>query len=376
MPNTGTGVRNRSIRRQRPSTIRAPRVTGGPLQQFLATSPTSWYDARDITTGTQQTLTNRVGTGSAQLGSLGTSDTNDPVALIAPAGNGYVYLPGTANNNLGIARVGGWAATIHITATLTDNTTATFTSTADPIPIGNTSLTAGSYKRFDLRDTDGVGTLRATIDLTTETLGQSSWTCTTGQTITVNRATSGRVTTIVTRPLLAYDGVDDYVLLQSGDNPTLTPTTNAFSAMVVLRRDIITGSAAMAYSTESTPGVGVRFFGVGSSTTVNFSVGGATTFAQVGLAGAAPALTTAACAITCNAGSFKGYSSVTDTQTAATDYTGVGTITYSQGRLGVTPSSGGNPYIGSIMAAVIWRGRELTLTELRTASTYLLGTYT
>lgn len=98
-------------------------------------------------------------------------------------------------------------------------------------------------KRFIFRDLDGGSTDLADINLPVDIdtsadpdAGQASFTATTGQTVTVNRATSGLVTTVVTRPVLVLDGTDDYVQLPSDDTPVVTKAAGKFTGVVAFRK--------------------------------------------------------------------------------------------------------------------------------------------
>jgi len=347
----------------------------GIVNPVKASVPTFWYDARDITSTAQQTLPNRVGSATIQFGATSGAEGTDPVALPAPAGNAYVYLPGTANNNLGIPRGGGWAATTHITATKTDSSTATFTSTADPIPIGNASLAAGSYKSFVLRDNDGAGTVQATIDLTTETVSQTSWTCTTGQTITVNRSSSGTTLLIVTRPVMMCDSTDDFLIHDAGDTPTFTATTGTFTLLAVTRLHYLAGvgNAGLVWSSESGSLNGFRIQQDQANSSYTVAVGGATTSAIVSgatLPGLSQSHTVAGIV---NNGNLKAYTN-TGGIVGNANTTGVGTITHT------TPKAFRIAYTSSgvksreLFALVAWN-RALAATELGTISSYLLGVY-
>ena len=353
-----------------------PALVMAAAQQQAAVPPelgsaTYWYDARDLTATTQQTLPNRAGSGTAQLGSVGTSDTNDPLAL---PGSGYVYLPGTASNNLGIARAGGWAATMHITATLVDNTTATFTSSADPIPIGNTSLAAGRYKRFDIRDTDGSGTLRVTIDLTTETLGQTSWTCTTGQTVTVNRATSGITTAIVTRPVLICDSSNDYIQFSAGETPTFTATTGAYTVMAITRIHNMAGVgvAGLVWSSESASLNGLRIQQDQANASYAVAVGGATTSTIVSGATLTASQAHAVAAVV-NNGNLKAYTTASGL-IGNGNTTGVGTITHTTPKAFTIAYTVSGVRSKELFAVVTWN-QALSSVQLGAVGTYLLGTY-
>lgn len=350
--------------------------TQSGLAAFLATGPSSWYDTRDLLTSSQQTLTNRVGTSTATLGSTSGSDTNDPVALTHD-GTNYVYLPGTASNNLSIPKDGGWAGTLHVTATLTDDTTATFTTTASPILIGNTLLSAGRYKRFDVRDTDGSGTLRVTINLVTETLGQASFTCTTGQTVTVNRATSGLTTAVVTRPLLATDGTDDYLQLPAGDTPTFTATTGAYTVMLVNRVHNLAGAGTQSRVWSSEPnfgGLGAFIYLDATNAQYKVSIGDGTT-TVLGANAAVFTQTTQlhAVAAVFDAGSVAAYSPTTGL-VSGTSYGGLGAITHNPPRVGTRGFNVSSSADMETHAVAHWR-RALTAAELATASAYLLGSY-
>lgn len=334
----------------------------------------AWYDMRDLASSSDQTLRNRNNPSAtaAQFGSTSGSDTNDPVRL-PHSGTNYVYLPGTASNNLSIAK-GAWAGTLHVTATLTDGTTATFTTTASPVLIGGTLLAAGRYKRFDVRDTDGSGTLRATINVATETLGQASWTCTTGQTVTVNRSTSGITTAVVTRPLAMLDGTDDYLRLRAGDTPNTTATTGAYTVAVLFKPTGLGGSGSTA-----------RLFSSGAFASGLTLYRNITTTNIIALVGGASAVHTAVTGITMTVGSIAMAAAVHDTGnlycyttesglSAGVSTAGVGVITHATPNVGSLATSVANPLTGEVFAVVTW-SRALTQVELDAVSSYLLGSY-
>jgi hypothetical protein len=370
-----TGPRSRP-----PSPRRGRRQGTAATNPITASGPISWYDARDLTSTAQQTLPNRVGAGVATFGSTAGEDSNDPVRL-PWSGTSYVYLLGTSGNHLSVARGAGWAATTHITATRLDNTTATFVSAADPIVIGGTSLTAGSYRRFDLRDTDGAGTLRATIDLATETLGQSSWTATTGQTVTVNRAGGvGLKTAVVTRPILLHDGTDDFWRLPLEQQPLyLTPTSGALTVLMVHRAwpgDTVTKQL---FSTGLIAARGVGFFHTsGSSLTATVRGGGSSTNPSLGVASPHNTGTLIAQGLVANSGNVSPYSSLTQGFGATGDYSGFSTIDHSTtSGPSVGSATAGSPSTtrdGEYHAVVMW-DRALTAQELNDVSAYLLGDY-
>lgn len=364
--------RPRTSPRRRPATPRRGRLgSGGPRAAFLATAPAAWYDAKDLLSTTTQLLGNRLG---ASVLTNGTGSGSDASDMLTHPSSGYVYLPGTANNNLGVPRTGGWAATTHITATLTDASTVTYTSTADPIPLGNTSLAAGRYQRFDLRDTDANGTLRATVNLQTETTGPASWVCTTGQTITVNRSTTAYTTVIVTRPQFTAT-TDDYLQLPSTDIPAVTATTGTETVLVIYSMPLLQ-AAMMIYDTTSGAGAGgLQMYAAGTpgSVQLNAALGGVSTTVNVASSATAKddnTVRTVGCVV--NAGTIALYFDTTLGSTSST--VAVGGMTIASPRIGTRGYTVNTCYRGSIYAVVRW-ARALTKAELDAASTYLTGVY-
>jgi len=221
-----------------------------------------------VTLSTTQELPNRVNSsgGVTTRGSSSGTDANDPI-FPNHTGTHYIYLPGTTGNHLSVPKDGGWAATIHITATKTDDTTETFTTTASPILIGDTDLTEDSYKKVELRDTNDAGTLRLTIeptnDINTTTdrnTGQTTFTSE-GTTITIARTTSALTTTLVTRPGAILNGTSHYLQLPTDATPTITRTTGQFTALVLLRKNYDGAAFDRYISWESASGVDGMYIG-------------------------------------------------------------------------------------------------------------------
>lgn len=337
---------------------------GAGRAAFLATGPSSWYDARDLLSTSQTTLPNRVGTGTATL-------TNGVVAL---PGSGYVYLPGTASNNLSVTK-GAWGGTLHVTATKTDNTTATFTTTADPVLIGNTLLAAGSYKRFDVRENDANGAIHTTINLQTETLGQTSWACTTGQTVTVNRSTSGLATAVVTRPILLLDGSDDYVQLPAGDTPHVTNSTGSFSMLVLTRS--FTSHTGIVLSTDVTQDTGIAAY-VHTDLSWHTRVGAFGQGESTRAPGAGTVFngTLRALGMVVTPGSpstSKAYERQAGFGTAANIT--ANPVTHNPPRVGTRAYNTSLPLKGEVASIVLYNGAALAAASMNTASDYLLGSY-
>lgn len=161
-------------------------------------------------------------------------------------------------------------------------TAATATNTS-PVFIGSRNASSaplgGRIRRVIIRDAiDGTAVLDVNppVDIDTSTdpdAGQTSFTATTGQTVTVNRGTSGLVTAVVTRPVLLFDGTDDYAQLPASDTPVVTETTGAFT-VAILYRTHRTHSAflrLLSFEASNNVGIALRYRSTG---TLQIMVGG------------------------------------------------------------------------------------------------------
>lgn len=73
-------------------------LTTDQVTRALLNTAHSWFDAKDVTTGAEQTLPNRgTDTTTATIGSGTGVDTNDPV-LLPHSGTDYVWFPGASGN--------------------------------------------------------------------------------------------------------------------------------------------------------------------------------------------------------------------------------------------------------------------------------------
>ena len=108
----------------------------------------------------------------------------------------------------------------------------------------------GKYYRATIRDGIG-GTAVLDVDFTANTQ-QSSFVCTTGQTVTLNRSTLGRKLVVVTRPVWLF-GTDDY--MQVADNDLLDfAADESFTVMAVLRQwDYSTNQYILSKKNHETP---------------------------------------------------------------------------------------------------------------------------
>lgn len=162
---------------------------------------------------------------------------------------------------LGVAVVSAGAATI-------------FDSTAvieiGSINLGTAELTSGKIYKSVINSgigasgiPGGTTVFEFNADTDISTGQETSFVCTSGQTVTVNRATSGRKTCLVTRPVWLF-GTDDY--LEVADNALLDfPADQDFTVLAILRmwhapastRSIIAkgiyGAASHSYSIASLP---------------------------------------------------------------------------------------------------------------------------
>ena len=255
-------ARRNTPRRRVPSPRLGVRRRSGSFSVPAQLGATAWYDSLDLLTTGQQTLTSRVGSGVAQLGSTAGVDTNDPTITI---------------------------------------------------------------------------TTRSYMSLTT----------------------------------------DDYLQLPIGDKPVMTATTGAFSVMVLTRRAAILGTWNCLWASNLLNDDGARLLIAPNAQAVTLWLAGATTSASAALAaGSAPISSTMYCfGASMNAGTATMYSSATDTSTTI-NYSGVGTMSLTAPRAGAVANSVGFPMTGDLFAVVQAQDVAWSVTNMRTLSTFLLGTYT
>ncbi len=215
--------------------------------------------------------------------------------------------------------------------------------------------------------------LASDIDTTTDPdAGQTSFTATTGQTVTVNRATSGLVTAIVTRHVALLDGSDDYIQLPAdAPTPTFTATTGDYT-VVVLFRSQITGTNRVLWSSQSAATDGAHIF-VNASGNFIARVYGATTNAADTL-GVVDDGTMKVVALVQNSGTIYGYIGTGLGSGAST--TGVGTITHQQPRIGARADFVGNVMDVELFDVITYQNQAKTEAELDViAADLLAGNY-
>lgn len=175
----------------------------------------------------------------AQFGSGAGADANDPLYLTTASEAWYVYFPGTSGNSATITLTA--ATTYDYTITYSDDTTDTDEQISDGSGVltfgGTDAKFAGLKVKRILIVPDGGGATVADIDFTQRALwdtARASLTAVTGQTVTINRTTSGRKTTVVDRPQILF-GTDDYLLVT--DHAQLKFTTGEdFTLAMAIRQ--------------------------------------------------------------------------------------------------------------------------------------------
>lgn len=143
-------------------------------------------------------------------------DSTNPLPLAPELGKWFVHFPGTSGNSATITLSD--STVYDYTITYSDGTTDTDTQTstgAGLLTFGGTDAKfAGLKVRRIVITADGGGATIADIDFSQRSLWNETRTSLTavtgGQTVTINRTTSGRKTSVVDRPLLLF-GADDYL---------------------------------------------------------------------------------------------------------------------------------------------------------------------
>ena len=233
---------------------------------------------------------------------------------------------------------------------------------------GATSYSGKLYRAI-VRNGIGGSTV-ADIDFTTGiTSGaQASFTCTTGQTVTINRSTSGRKSVAVVRNVLLF-GTDDH--LEIADSDALDfGASDSFSVMAVHRawNTQTTGTSLVAKKANTTATTQGWMLGSGTTTAlqgqsqVGDGTNGTTATSASRTAGALAVSTlvrsTTADTVTTYLGSTAG--------TPATDAT-TGTSANTEAvRVGRLSGAGTGYFDGEIVAVAIWR-RALSTNEIATA---------
>lgn len=212
------------------------------------------------------------------------------------------------------------------------------------------------------------------IDTTTDPdAGQTSFTATTGQTVTVNRATSGLTTAVVTRPVALLDGTDDYIQLPASDTPTFTATTGKHTAVLVRRGHNNPVGAVSVLDARSVSGSGSAFMEAEVAGSIRARIRGASltvTVTTVGTALNNGTLQVVACVV--DDGTVYMYNDL-DGVSASSSIAAIGATTSTDPRIGSTAYSVGSLSDGEIVANLNFPGVALTEAQLNTLATTLLA---
>ncbi|MDK1103811.1 MAG: hypothetical protein QGD93_09385 [Actinomycetota bacterium] len=154
-------------------------------------------------------------------------------------GTQYAYFPGTADNTIQVTLA---VATIYdYTITYLDATTDTGTATSDG---GGVLVLAGTDAGFADKDVrlvdvtaDGGGATLALFDAGLATKPFASFTDSIGKVWTINRSASGQMSTIVDRPTMLLDGVDDFFKIPSAAGLNFA-ANESFTVMVAYRKNL------------------------------------------------------------------------------------------------------------------------------------------
>lgn len=243
--------------------------------------------------------------------------------------------------------------------------------------VGATLPFGGEYKRVIVRDgIDGTTVLDVNpandIDTTSDPdAGQSSFTATTGQTVTVNRGTSGLTTAVVTRPVALLDGTDDYIQLPASDTPTFTATTGKHTFVVCFRKPVANASGSKRFlSFEGAVNDGVHLF-IDPSDNIDALVGGASALKSIS-GGAHSEGTMTVAAVIIDDGTAYVYDSVNG-RSAGSDITTVGTITFASGRVGSRAYTVADLHPFEFFNNLQFPGVALTEAQLDTLSATLIA---
>ena len=258
----------------------------------------------------------------------------------------------------------------------TTQTTAGVTSianTATAVVLGDRTVSASplqtSIYRAIVRNGIG-GTTVFDADFTTGITsgGQTSFTCTTGQTVTINRATSGRKSVAVVRNVLLF-GTDDY--LEIADNDLLDfGASDSFTVMVSWREHATVPSFARYVSKMQTASPGWEFLHnstISGRSYITITDGAATTdtSGRAGTYTQGSANTVVAVRNTA-ADTLLHYNNGVAAGSAATDTT-TGTLANSATvRIGRASGAGANYADMELISVAVWR-RALTTNEIATA---------
>jgi len=186
--------------------------------------------------------------------------------------------------------------------------------------------------------------------------------------VTINRAATDKPATVVDRPMLLFDGVDDYI--EVADHADLDfALTDSFTVMVTGRTPDITPAADdVLYSkqTNLTTGAGYSLYLDTGGTFNGVVADGTNSTEDVSAAGTNNVAWVAAMVRNVGDDDVEAFKDGTGSGTPTTDATTGTSANALPVRLGAVADTAANFYTGQIMAVVLWR-RALTDTEIVTA---------
>jgi len=204
--------------------------------------------------------------------------------------------------------------------------------------------------------------------------GQTQSTTSTGHTMDVSRATTGLATTVVTRPTIVFDGVDDFLQPPASDTPTFTPTTGKYTVAVLARFHEAPAATSMLWSSRPDSSNG-GFLAVLPSGVVRARAMGGGVTPQSNLDGGLVVGEMQLFAYVANEGTVAAYASGVGLD-APTDITGIPSMSHG------TPRVGCDGYVTSfeanceVFAVLVFKDVALTETELDAlANRFKTGTY-
>ena len=241
------------------------------------------------------------------------------------------------------------------------------------------------YAKFDYSDSVDTGPLvfdpASDIDTSADPdAGQASWTdSVSAKTWTVNRSATGLKTAVVTRPVLLFDGTDDYLQLPAADTPSFTATTGKYTVVIASREaNAVAGNHAATFDSQSANLNGMKFMHYGTPYAGDagkwaIRVGGATTFATNQHQSAAVYNEIRTIAVVVDDGALSMWIDGVASSANPVSITGVGTITHETPKIGRAAYGAFLPYAGEVFDALIFDGVALTETQLDALSVKLLA---
>jgi hypothetical protein len=289
---------------------------------------------------------------------IGASDTNDPL-LLPWTGENYVYLPGSASNTIACTAPVGTAS---YAAYPTGGGAAT---TGAAVAGAFTLQTTGSWIRVDILDA-GTAVIASFVAANSTSTGYTDafavvW--------TINRATAGRKSVAVTRPVWLF-GTDDY--MEVPNNALLNmDASQSFTVLAVVRQWATPTSYGRYVDKKNGGGIGVGYSlsnELTNFTSVSFLGDGVNQLGRPGTALVAGAASVVIGVTDRTAQTQTTYANTTASATTSTAAVGALTNALPM-RIGISAVSLGSAQDFELLAVAVFR-RALTATEIASINTY------